>query len=81
MKILKLEIKHIRGIPNLKIEPKGKSFVIYGPNGSGKSAVIDALDFLLTGKIVRLSGEGTDSVSLKEHGPHIDKVTDLNNVG
>lgn len=80
MKILKLEIKHIRGIPDLKIEPKGKSLVIYGPNGSGKSAVIDALDFLLTGKIARLSGEGTEGVYLKEHGPHIDMVADLSNV-
>lgn len=80
MKIRKFEIKYIRGIPDLEIEPKGKSFVIYGPNGSGKSAVIDALDFLLTGKIARLSGEGTEGVSLKEHGPHIDKVADLTNV-
>lgn len=80
MKILKLEIKHIRGVPDLKIDPKGKSLVIYGPNGSGKSAVIDALDFLLTGKMARLSGEGTEGVSLKEHGPHIDKVTDLSQV-
>ena len=80
MKILKLEIKHIRGIPDLTIEPNGKSFVIYGPNGSGKSAVIDALDFLLTGKIARLSGEGTEGLTLKQHGPHIDKVADLSNV-
>lgn len=80
MKILKLEIKNIRGIPDLTIEPKGKSFVIYGPNGSGKSAVIDSLDFLLTGKIARLIGEGTEGISLKEYGPHIDKVTDLSNV-
>ena len=80
MKILKLEIKNIRGIPNLNIEPKGKSFVIYGPNGSGKSAVIDSLDFLLTGRIARLSGEGTEGISLKDYGPHIDKVTDLSNV-
>lgn len=80
MKIRKLKIKHIRGIPDLEIEPKGKSLVIYGPNGSGKSAVIDALDFLLTSKIARLSGEGTEGVSLKEHGPHIDNVADLTNV-
>ena len=80
MKIQKLEIKHLRGITDLKIEPKGKSFVVYGPNGSGKSAVIDALDFLLTGKIARLSGEGTEGVSLKEHGPHIDSVSDLDKV-
>ena len=80
MKILKLEIKNIRGIPNLIIEPKGKSFVIYGPNGSGKSAVINSLDFLLTGKIARLSGEGTEGITLKDYGPHIDKVADLSNV-
>jgi recombinational DNA repair ATPase RecF len=80
MKILKLEIKNIRGIPNFQIEPNGKSFVIYGPNGSGKSAVIDALDFLLTGKIARLIGEGTEGVSLKDYGPHIDKASDLSNV-
>jgi recombinational DNA repair ATPase RecF len=80
MKILKLEIKHVRGIPDLSIKPGGRSLVIYGANGSGKSAVIDAIDFLLTGKIARLSGEGTDGVSLKEHGPHIDKVSDLTNV-
>lgn len=80
MKIQKLEIKHLRGITDLKIEPKGNSFVVYGPNGSGKSAVIDALDFLLTGKIARLSGEGTEGVSLKEHGPHIDSISDLDKV-
>ncbi len=80
LKIFKLDIKHIRGIPDLKIELKGKSIVIYGPNGSGKSAVIDALDFLLTGKIARLSGEGTEGISLKDHGPHIDMVADLSNV-
>ena len=80
MKILKLEIKNVRGIPAFQIEPKGKSFVIYGPNGSGKSAVIDALDFLLTGKIARLSGEGTEDVSLRDYGPHIDKVSDLSKV-
>jgi len=80
MKIQKLEIKNIRGIPDFQIEPNGKSFVIYGPNGSGKSAVIDAIDFLLTGKIARLTGEGTDGITLKEYGPHIDKVSDLSNV-
>lgn len=80
MKILKLEIKNIRGIPDFKLEPKGKSLVIYGPHGSGKSAVIDALDFLLSCKIARLVGEGTEDISLKDYGPHIDKKTDLANV-
>jgi len=80
MKILSLEIKNIRGIPDFQLKPNGKSLVIYGPNGSGKSAVIDALDFLLTGKIARLIGEGTEDISLKDYGPHIDKKNDLNSV-
>ena len=50
----------------------GKNLVVWGPNGSGKSAVVDAVDFLLTGKISRLMGEGTAGISLKAHGPHID---------
>lgn len=80
MKIQKLEIKNIRGIPELVIEPRGKSFAVYGSNGSGKSALIDALDFLLTGNINRLSGEGTEGISLKAHGPHINKIKQLEDV-
>lgn len=72
MKILKIEIEKIRGIKKIILEPKGESMVIFGPNGSGKSAVVDAIDFLLTGKIWRLEGEGTDVLSTKKHGPHID---------
>ncbi len=72
MKLLELEIKNVRGIKHVKLVPNGKNFVIWGPNGSGKSAVIDALDFLLTGRISRLTGKGTGGISLSKHGPHID---------
>lgn len=72
MKLIELEINNIRGIPYLHIKPNGKSFVIWGPNGSGKSAVIDSIDFLLTGKISRLIGRGTGNISLSKHGPHVD---------
>lgn len=72
MKIKKLEIKNLRGIPNLKIDLNAKSVVIYGANGSGKSGVVDAMDFLFTGRIARLFGEGTNGLTLKDHGPHID---------
>src|SRR5208337_4974219 len=47
--------------------------MIFGPNGSGKSSVVDSLDFLLTGEISRLSGEGTRDITQKNHGPHIDE--------
>ena len=74
MKIHKIEIHNIRGVRDLTIEPDGKSFVVYGPNGSGKSAVVDAIDFLFTGRISRLMGRGTSGITLSKYGPHIDVV-------
>jgi len=79
MKILSLEVRNIRGIKHIKIEPKGQNVVVFGPNGTGKSAIVDAIDFLLTGKISRLTGEGTKSLTLKEHGSHVDSRYDLKN--
>lgn len=72
MKLLELEIDKVRGIQHLLVKPNGGSFVIWGPNGSGKSAVVDAIDFLLTGRIQRLTGKGAGDISLSKHGPHID---------
>ncbi len=72
MKILSLTIKNIRGIRDLSLNPEGKNLVIWGNNGSGKSAVVDALDFLLTGKMNRLMGKGTAGIFLLKHGSHID---------
>ncbi len=72
MRILELEIDNVRGIPHLLVKPNGENFVIWGPNGSGKSAVVDAIDFLLTGRISRLTGRGTANITLTKHGPHID---------
>jgi len=79
MKILNLKIKNIRGIKNIKVQPDGKSIVVFGPNGVGKSAIVDAVDFLLSGKISRLIGEGTKCLNLKEHGCHVDSRDDLKN--
>ena len=71
MRLIELEIERVRGIPQLKIVPGGKTFLVCGPNGSGKSAIIDAVDFLITGRISRLTGPGTSGISLAKHGPHI----------
>jgi recombinational DNA repair ATPase RecF len=72
MRLLELEISNIRGIKTTKLKPSSANFIVWGPNGSGKSAVVDAIDFLFTGKISRLIGEGTGGISLKAHGPHVD---------
>lgn len=72
MKINELEIKNIRGIKSIKLSLDGKNAVVFGPNGTGKSAIVDAIDFLLSQKICRLTGKGTQSLSLKEHGCHVD---------
>jgi energy-coupling factor transporter ATP-binding protein EcfA2 len=73
MKILELKIKDVRGIRDeMFFEPNGENLVIFGPNGTGKSAVVDAIDFLFTGDISRLTGRGTRGMTLKEHGKHID---------
>lgn len=73
MNIFSLEIQNLRGIKEkLNFSLNEENFLIYGPNGTGKSAIVDAIDFLLTGKISRLTGKGAKDISLKLHGPHID---------
>ena len=72
MRILELEINNFRGIRHLELNPQGRNFLISGPNGSGKSAIVDAVDFLLTGDISRMKGRGTKGITLKKHAPHVD---------
>ena len=74
IKIEGLHIQEFRGIRSLEITLGQKPFSICGPNGSGKSGVIDAIEFALTAKIGRLSGQGTKELSVSEHGPHVDMV-------
>ncbi len=71
-----ITIREFRGIRDLTLDFKGKNFAICGPNGTGKSGVVDALEFALTGSVSRLSGEGKGDVSLKQHGPHVDRRND-----
>ena len=40
---------------------------------NGKSGVVDAIEFVLTGDISRLSGEGTEGITVKTHAPHVDR--------
>lgn len=76
IKILAIHIQDFRGIKKLTLDLKGKNFAICGRNGTGKSGIVDAIEFGLTGNISRLSGEGTDKLSVREHGPHVDMRND-----
>lgn len=67
-----IAIHEFRGVRDLTLTLDGKNFAVCGPNGTGKSGIVDALEFVLTGNISRLSGEGTGGLSVKEHGPHVD---------
>ena len=74
IKLQSIHIEEFRGIRKLDIDFKENCFAISGPNGSGKSGVIDAIEFGLTGQISRLTGRGTQGLSIAEHGPHVDKT-------
>lgn len=67
-----IEIKDFRGIRELKLDLSGGNFGISGPNGTGKSGVVDAIEFCLTGSVGRLTGEGTEELSVAKHAPHVD---------
>ena len=50
-----LEIKSFRGIKNYTINFDSKSLVLVGENGSGKSSIVNAFEYLFTGKVESLS--------------------------
>lgn len=59
MRIDSLHIENFRGIDGTyNLEVDGESRVIVGPNGSGKSSILGAVDYLLSGSVTHLSGEG-----------------------
>ena len=76
MRLLELTVKNVRGVTASHIDLGGRNVVIWGPNGVGKSSIVDAIDFLFTGKISRLMGAGTAGITLARHGPHIDRDLD-----
>jgi recombinational DNA repair ATPase RecF len=71
-----LRIIELRGIRELEIKPKRKSFVISEGNGSGKSGVVDAIEFAPIGGRSRLAGKGTVGLTVLRHGPYVDRRDD-----
>ena len=71
VRLRSLDVRNIRGVRELSVDAADKSLVLLGPNGAGKSSIVDALDFLLTGEVRRLQGDGAGSLSLAEHGRNL----------
>lgn len=76
-KLKRIEIKSFRGIKNYILDfEDNKSLVLVGENGCGKSSIVNAFEFLFTGKVESLSG--TQAIKHNESLVHIgDKKGDL----
>jgi predicted ATP-dependent endonuclease of OLD family len=72
MKIKSITIKKFRGLVDFTFPLNKKNALIVGENGTGKSGVIDAIDFLFTGNLIRLGGTGSKGLSINKYGKHID---------
>lgn len=57
IKLKNIEIKSFRGIKNSSIDFNNRSLVLVGENGSGKSSIVNAFEYLFTGKVDTLSGK------------------------
>jgi DNA repair exonuclease SbcCD ATPase subunit len=71
MRIDELSLENFRGFKQPQtFELGGEHALITGANGAGKSSVLEAIEFILNGKIDRLHGTGTDGIYAKQHLPH-----------
>jgi recombinational DNA repair ATPase RecF len=76
IRIDSIKIEEFRGIRHLSLDLNGRNFAVCGANGTGKSGVVDAVEFALTGNVSRLSGEGKGNITVRQHGPHVDRRND-----
>lgn len=73
IRVKTIHIEEFRGVRDLDLNLDAKNFGICGANGTGKSAVVDAVEFCITGDVTRLSGEGSANLSVKAYAPHVDQ--------
>jgi DNA replication and repair protein RecF len=73
MSLALLEIKNLRNLEQVKIEPSPRFNLLYGDNGSGKTSLLEAIHYLALGRSFRtrlhsrLTQHKNDSFSLFAH--------------
>ncbi len=71
LQINSLTVSGFRGIAETRtFSFEGKDVVVVGPNGSGKSTILQAIEFLTTGRIEALRGSGAGRISRNKHVPN-----------
>lgn len=72
MNLNELRIHGFRAFPPEEetFQFNGDNVVILGDNGTGKSSILAAFEFLLSGDLTHLSGEGTNDLNPGDHAPH-----------
>lgn len=71
LQINSLTVSGFRGIAETRtFSFEGEDVVIVGPNGSGKSTILQAIEFLATGRIEALRGSGAGRISRNKHVPN-----------
>lgn len=80
MNLRSLEIREFRGVRCLDLDFSSDGILIYGPNGVGKSSILQAIEYLLTGTIERLTGSGTGRQSLEQDLHHKEATSEESQV-
>lgn len=78
MRLTELKVHGFRAFPpeEQTFQFNGDNVAVVGDNGTGKSSILASVEFLLSGSLTHLSGEGTGSLSLSDHAPHQDATED-----
>lgn len=74
MRLTELKIHGFRAFPPEEqvFQFNRDNVAVLGDNGTGKSSILAAVEFLLSGSLTHLSGEGTGSLNISDHVPHQD---------
>jgi hypothetical protein len=71
-RIQRIEFEAFRGLKRFQVQLEGRSLVVCGANGRGKSAIVDGMEFFLSGDISRFKGRGMGGLQFRAAVRHVD---------